>query len=336
MMSYLRKIRYMFHRDEEGVAMTEFVIFLPAWIVTFLGVFALGRLGLDTTKVQLTAQQQLWDRVIPITNSDADLYMTPRSSLVEWGPHLAGLAGDSDNDQQVQDGVESAIMIAGQGGFGHWGESYGRVKPFQLIGSIADFAQVDDLTFQGGTDILNDRTYPKMLLDDTAIQTAPSGGLDGVLSLVLGISGIMPALGAGVRYGTVFGEVNDHPIKIAGGQTVAASAHYDILVAPSARRGDATLFTDLLAYALTQTNETYRNLFFFGRNDYGGSGGSHPDYNPTGDIQDQIDDKKDEAEEDREEACEAFSGEARCNTCLAQEYNTPAACDAALGPEPED
>lgn len=332
MMRFVRQLQRCFHRNERGVAMTEFVIFLPAWIVIFVGVFALGRLGLDTTKVQMTAQKQMWDAVIPITNSDLepDIHMTPRSGLFEWGPHHVDLAGDSDNDQQAQDAVEAAIMMLGQGGFGHWGESYGRVKPFELVGSVADFAQVENLTFQGRSDILNDRIYPSMLLDDSVPTDAPSGGLDGILSAVLGLSGIMPALGAGVRYGTVFGEVEDQPIHIAGGQTVAASAHYDILVAPAARKGAQTELTDLIAYGLTQTQETYRDLFYFGENNYGGSSTSGGRYNPDdilGDGMDEIEQEREDAEEELEELCEPFGGvNADCQSCTEAGFDNPDDC----------
>ncbi len=331
MIDSLRNIRRELHRDEEGVAMTEFVIFMPAWVVVLIGVFALGRLGLDTTRVKMTAQKQMWDEVIPLTDSDLDIHMSPRLGGPAAGVHLGGLASDSDNDQQVQDGVEAAIMGGGLGVFGHWGESYARVAPFQIVGSIADFAQVDDLTFRGGTDILNDRSYPKMLLDDSLEAAVPSGsGFAAILGAVLGASGIMPAIGAGVRYGTVFGEVEDEQINMAAGQTTAASAHYDILVAPSPKRGDLeTKASDLLAYALLQADEKYFDLFYFGENNYGGSGGSSSTHDVGGALDNansDIEDGYEEAEEQLEEQCEPFDNQSDCESCTNAGFDNPDDC----------
>ena len=313
------KFRYLFHRDERGVAMTEFVMFLPAWVVTFVGVFALGKLGVETTKVKMLAQRNMWDGVIAISDAEVEINenMSPRVAGPVAAAHLAGLVGNADNPQQAQDGVEAVITGGGLGLFGHWGESYARVKPFELI-PISDFAEVDDLTFEGKPDILNDRDYPAMLLDDSVPTSAPSGGLADILSAVLGAAGFMPALGAGVRYGTVFGEIEGHSIPIAGGQTMTASAHYDILVSPVGYKGAATEITDMLAYALMQTDDKYRDLFYFGENNYGGTSTSGGRYDVEGQIDDSNQKQNEEiseAEEEFEEMCESFDNDAQCQQC---------------------
>jgi len=297
--SRLQKIR-----EENGTAVTEFVMFLPVFVVTFAGIVNLGKFGYETTRTQVLAQKQLWANVIPITHGIADggVHM---SSVIGGGAaavELGTLAGNSNNPQQVADGLEAGVMSLGLAVNGHWGESYARVKPFKLIGFASDV----DPTYDA-TDIIGEQPFPNSLLNDGPNRPMPDG-IVGVITSILSGSGAVPAMAAGIRYGEVFGE-QERSFNVGNVGSYTAAAHYDVLVAPSPLRGAATKMTFGFAWAFAQADDNYYVMMNFGESEWEGdsSGGSDrldgilgSDDGILDDGRDQEEDAKEELEDQRE------------------------------------
>lgn len=282
--------------------MTEFIMFLPVWVVLFTGIFALAELNMETTRVQLMANKQIWDNVIPITEySNVDehatvaAYGTAAAKIgVDWGT-------DGSNPEQALDVAEGLIFGVG-GTAGHLGESHARVLPYKTAG----IAEMDDLT-RNPDDILgSDRPYPNSVIDDSVTDDlSPSGGFAEVIEEILTSSGAVHAAGAGIRYGAVFGEVEDHEINVAGGMTYNASAHYDMLVAPAPLTGFTTKMSFGITRLLAETEDNYSVMMNYGESEWEGdsSGASSPYDSDTSDLDDDIEDAESDAEDELDDLC---------------------------------
>jgi hypothetical protein len=304
-------------REENGTAVTEFVMFLPVFVVTFAGIVNLGKFGYETTQTQILAQKKLWAAVIPITNGIADggVHMSSTFGGGDAVGNLASLAGNSANPQMVADGLEGVVM-AGLTADGHWGESYLRVKPFKLIG----FANDVDPTLTA-KDIIGEQPFPQYLLNDGANRPMPSG-IMGVVASILSGTGALPAMAAGIRYGEVFGEESRN-FNVGNVGSFNAQAHYDVLVAPSPLKGIATKMTFGFAWVFAQTDDNYNVMMTFGKSEWEGdsSGGS----SRADDFLNNADDIISDAQQ------EDIDGEAAAEEAKA-EAEAAAAAAAAAGP----
>ncbi len=291
-------------REENGTAVTEFVMFLPVFVVTFAGIVNLGKFGYETTRTQVLAQKKLWANVMPITHGIADggVHMSSVAGGGEAAAHIGALATDGDNPQQAADVIEAGIMAGGLAIDGHWGESYLRVKPFEAVG----FADDVDPTYDA-KDIIGEQPFPNAILNDGLNRPKPDG-IVGVITSLLSGSGAVPAMAAGIRYGEVYGE-EDRSFTVGNFGSFNAEAHYDVLVAPSPLKGIATKMTFGFAWAFAQTDENYRVMMNFGESEWEGdsSGGSDrlDDILAGGDDvledgEDQVEDAEDELEDQRE------------------------------------
>ncbi|MEZ4461906.1 MAG: hypothetical protein R3E66_19725 [bacterium] len=98
----------------------------------------------------------------------------------------------------------------------------------------------------------------------------------------------------------------------------SAEAHYDILVAPSPLKGEATKMTFGFAWAMAQTQENYRVMMNFGESEWdgatAGSSNSRVDgylnnaNNTLEDGESQVEDAEEEVERQREDAEAAANG----------------------------
>jgi len=305
-------------REERGTAITEFVMFLPVFVVTFAGIVNLGKFGYETTETQILAQKKLWANVMPITHGMADggEHMTARTGGVKAGLHVGDLATDGDNPQQVADGMEGVIMGVGLGLGGHWGESYARVKPFKLVGFATDVDPTIDPSA-----IVGDPSFPNSLLNDSVDQPKPDGLVDIIKTLLVGTGGV-PAIAAGIRYGEVYGEENRN-FNVGNLGSYNAEAHYDVLVAPSPLKGGDTFMTFGFAWAFAQTDKNYRVMMNFGESEWegGNSSGSSRADEYLSNKDDVVSDTQQEAEDGKEAAEQAKA-----------EADAAAAAAAAAGP----
>lgn len=288
--------------NRRGAALTEFIIFLPVWGFLFAGIFALAKLNMETTRVQLIANKQIWDKVIPITNyTNVNQHATVGAYATAATEIGVTQGTDSNNPEQALDVAEGLIFGVG-GTAGHLGESHARILPYKTAG----IAEMDDLTRDPDDIVGNNRPYPKSVINDSAAEAlSASGGFAEVLETFLTSSGAVHAAGAGIRYGVVFGKASNDQIKVAGGMTYNAASHYDLLVAPAPLKGVKTKMSFGITRLLAETEDNYSVMMNYGESEWeGGNNGASSPYNTdTSGLDDDIADAESDAEDDRQEQC---------------------------------
>lgn len=284
------------HGDESGTAMTEFVFFLPVWIVVFVGIINLGQIGITATKVEVTAQKNLWDKALQVPEGFmGGSHMSPRSAAPVTGAAYAGVAGAEGNPQSEIDIAEGLAMGVGMEVQGHYGESCVRTVPLQPLmqDGIEPTCKATDVL---GTDKTR---YPHLLLNDTLAEQSFSGGWEGVLASAVGASGLVPAIAAGIRYGSVFAEESDTVSLLGGAGSITAAAHFDVIVAPRPISGlEADTVTFAIAFLAAKLDKNYKHYQQFGKTNWGGGDGTRdtPSANEE-DIENQT-------EQDKEKECD--------------------------------
>lgn len=243
-------IRTGFWSDERGTSVTEFVMTLPVVVIIFAGLVALGRLGHETGKIKIEAQTQMWEEA----TKDSAGSMTPRSAVTsgsEFGSLLNGIA-------------------TGVGG--HWGESYTRVV---LSSNVPGLSSELDPTYSPD-DIIGDAAYPNTLVNDGMTSTPSGGSGVGVIAQYLvQISGAVPNVGAGIKYGYVEGKIEDRDVPGFLGQSVTMSARYRTLVPPDTRSEQKAWFT---AWTLSRAQTNYNQLLKWNSSDLESESWDVPDY----------------------------------------------------------
>ena len=213
-----------FHKNQRGTTLTEFLITLPIFIVIFVSMVRIGQFELTAGVVWETAYQDTWAKALPLSQAQ----VVAADSLHKHGnPNVAGGAASGQLAEHSTynriGGIKSVVTrlenrtYSGLQSSGHWGESMERVRP---SAEYLNFDQVGShLTGQPST-IIGSSSYAKGLVDDSGgTVTTPNGG-----------SGVAAAVGAGVRYGTVFGKSEINPVIM--GINIPMYIHFNTLVAP--------------------------------------------------------------------------------------------------------
>ena len=219
-------------RDENGSAMTEFVIGLPVFILLFLGILNMHSLGLGAVLVKGRAHAKMWHKAIDIQTA----YMP------EWSMHPVLAAGQAvafhnatggnalDYALDASSGLAAATGLSG----GIMAESYTRVKPVDFVENIG--VANEKVTWNINQDdylIVNPDSISNSLMND-AIDWGAFSGVDSALSAlnsVVDFTGARPAIAAGVRYG-ISGDYQTDTVKIFGGPTVQLEARSHVANAP--------------------------------------------------------------------------------------------------------
>lgn len=245
-----------FHADDEGTALTEFVITLPIIILLFSGIVTLGQLGMAATRVKARAQSDMWRKVVD-----------PRPIDDHVSPRLAAFKGARYfSDGEYLAGLDSATTFAG----GHWGESYVRVKPLALepaarqttpgnVPGLARAPAIGEVT-QDPERKIGDSPFAATLVKDNLDRDVlpQNKDINSILTSVTVGSGIVPYLGAGIRYGTEFGEATD-TVKGYGLQ-----ARYIVAVAP---KPTSEFQSWGVARLSAELQPNYRNLMRWGKSE---------------------------------------------------------------------
>lgn len=289
----LRRFRTLvsrLHRAEDGAALTEFTLFLPIWIVVFVGIVNLGAHGLHSTKVQLQAQRDLWQQAITVTGGFEGDHMSPLIAAPATSGGYFNVAGISGNDQPGNDTAEGTVTLVAMGAFGHYGESTEKssipMYPF-VPSSVRGKFQPTEIM---GMDDTN--RYPHKLLNDTVgDRDIGNSTIGDIIATVIAASGLPHSLGAGIRYGSVFANKTETGTLFGGAASYSAGAHYDVLVAPRALAGVEAEMPFFIAYALFKTDDKYDEYQMFGKENWGGGHGAAdtPDSSEWEDADDQAD-----------------------------------------------
>ena len=315
------RLRRMLHH-EDGSAMTEFIMFLPIWIVVFIGIENLGIIGMFATQVQLKAQVQLWNQAV--TAPEGNDYLLPIQGGIDAADNYNSVADLPGNDQEANDRMESVLVGAGWGIFGHYGESSEKSTiPGIVFMLLSNRDDIDNIKMFGDavpafllSDIIGDldgARYPEAVLNDSIANTdlQSAGEIGAIIQAIVGASGLVHSQGAAIRYGIVFANIDETEDRLMGGVgSFSAGAHYDTLIGPTSKSRnnlvDSEFDTWGWNYGLFKADEQYDELLVFGEENLEGDGADN--YDPEGDNrmkdQDDIDNAKEQGEEDIKEKCQ--------------------------------
>lgn len=295
------------HRREDGTALTEFVFFLPIWVMMLVAVVSLARIGMFSTKVQLQAQRDLWNEVIPLTDSGEymdSVHANPNTGYGHAATNYYRLAGLDGNPQGVNDtaeGVSSTASLVER----HYMESYDRsiLPPTQLFidgvevtSSPEDVLQMDDT-----------ERYPHRLLNDTITDTSFDGGVLGAVIGAATLGGVVHYMAAGIQYGSVFADKEDSTPLFGQWGTLETGFHIDTLAPPRPLKDtEADIVPATWAWAIFKTDEKYEKYLQWGAENWGGNFGSGEEYQYDGatdqeSLENQYEDQAEEASEDCQE-----------------------------------
>lgn len=218
-----------FLSDEEGTTMTEFVMTIPMFIVSFVAVIQLGSMNELSVKTWSTAHARTFRAAIPSSHMRFSPFAVPAVGAA------AGFGTLAQAPPQSTTGIQRAFYIgsdtATYGGMalrGHWGESYWRTRPADLI---VDFQFIEDNASMNPQDIIGGSEYTRDLVDEQVGNYSGSGGgALAALNSFVSASGLRPAIAAGMRYGAVAGWANKDRTVL--GLTVDTGAGFTTLVPP--------------------------------------------------------------------------------------------------------
>lgn len=228
--------------DQRGTSLTEFAITLPIFVAVMAFVYYMGAAGHVVTDEVNRAHRDLWDDALHHTTAGHD----PVGYNDPGQPHAHPASGaDEDRqffaEQQLRqriDGLNTDVrseevqtyqaLSAG----GHWGESHRRTRaPHGQL----EFANNADQMTNSPTAVLGGSNYARDLVDDSGgtfeLGAGGGGPLGPAASFGLGES-VIPAVGAGIRYGVTH-SVREGEVTFPHGWTIPVRFHFDALVPPT-------------------------------------------------------------------------------------------------------
>lgn len=180
------QMKVFFSEGEEGVALTEFVLTLPIFIILMAGIITLGQVGASSVAAKSLAYGAMWHDAQEQTTSSDWRVVTPRSKLSNpvkqvlgqvvsdsVGGFVGGLPGDFEVPSfgaTASEGADGAIALEG-----HWGEArYFSEMAHDVSGSIVSIDNhqhlnnVDRATGGSTKQILgrSGSNKPRLALDD--------------------------------------------------------------------------------------------------------------------------------------------------------------------------
>lgn len=195
----MRRLRNFFKDEEEGAALTEFVLTLPIFIIIMGGIITLGQVGSSSVSVKATAYAAMWQDAKDKTTGEWKA-MTPRSKLDDpvrqitkgvlgsaLDEFIGGLPGDFEGPGigvDPQGGADGAVGLGG-----HWGEAeyYGGFGAMVSQGDInpRDHERLGMLDASPGSTTqqilghgLDGSNKPRLALDDNLLSNQTFKGFD--------------------------------------------------------------------------------------------------------------------------------------------------------------
>lgn len=324
-----------FHQDEAGATLTEFALTLPIWIVMFGGIISVGQLGIGTTANHLSTQTELWDNVVEASTDKNEEHMFPAAAGAAAAMTSAELASRSENPHPIADGANAAVMgdaviSRGLASGGTLGESRARTLPLKAVpgNTIPEkLSHKPEEILEVGSPFPHKVTHDG--LAGSSWKTTGSGSVTSKIAHYAGsamaASGAVAALAAGARYGEVYAAKEDTVIPLAFGNSIKASSHANLLVAPSALTGNEAEYTPyIIARILAEGEHNYAVALRFGKSEWPTGDDDSLEFDPDIDFDPEeiADDARDEAEELQEKGDE----------CTGD--NPPSDCDSFCADHP--
>ena len=210
-----------FSRAEDASTMTEFVILLPVFIITFVGIVNLTKLEVGGARVKYVAATQMWDQAMAIHDNSL-----PSIPPMDRGvPQLAALNSLNaiSNHPSDQGDLPAQAKNAGLGLGGS-----------QREGGIGLLATGPATPYQKGND------FAKDMIDDTTINPLSFSSKAAFMAFNVAVPysllNTRHAGALGTRYGMVVGE-STRSVTAGNYGTVSMGATYDVLVSPTSIEG---------------------------------------------------------------------------------------------------
>ncbi len=227
MMMQIRKLVGLWHREEEGAALTEFAITLPIFMFLLGVVLHLGRAGIASVAVFPAAYQDMW---VDHNEQSTGMHLANMSPRAE----LAGVVPDLNGFHLVDIGDSAISAAVGVGG--HWGESKAHLELSRLLsfggvnygsGDTDAATRLNNHFGTGGagplsltSSVIGSENYrPKWAFDDNLLDSGSNifdtvtgtdisvgGIIQSAMSVFFEATGAVPSVFAGIRYGEGRGE----------------------------------------------------------------------------------------------------------------------------------
>jgi hypothetical protein len=233
------------HQDDQGTALTEFVICLPVFIFIFIGIADLYRVHNTTSILQISAAREMWTRALPIQKDYTNaMHMNAQLGSTRWLNTINQREGMST----INSISENATGV-GLGAGGHFGESAARTVVIAPLGVNSRVPQppggvratASAVVVQGS----NGKTAERLVADHVG----------GLAMLTLGP-------GAGIRYGMVGSKrtqtVPFHLVKT----NVPLTVGFDTIVAPFPHRNELHHGATMLAVQTVVRDPRYFRTVF--------------------------------------------------------------------------
>src|SRR5690554_5578457 len=183
----IHSVARQLRNEEDGTALTEFVIILPIFLVAFGGILSLYDAHETALRTHALASAELWADVRPIQTSYKAQHMHPAAGAIDAGLHYADTG---------QWGVAAAKDIT-EALAGMYADSGGKVM---LADMIEEVGVEPKLTLSGIVENNNSHTF-NLMNDQMLAGEMNMQGFSGVASTILTQIGARPVLAAGIRYG---------------------------------------------------------------------------------------------------------------------------------------
>lgn len=240
--------------------MTEFVIMLPIFVLIFQGIVKYGQFTRKGSEPPIQAYIKTFDQTTELQKTNPfspNRHMQPVSGAVDAEKQLK-----DDSPHNKSGTVEKAALgwegltYGAQGLRGTMGESATRVKTTATAADIEGCEgpytpESDNCVELGGMmgsnsyassdieDVTGDAAFAGDMMNDgfSAPKDQPSAsGPLGALNSLVDMAGVRPALGAGIRYGTVTGSESETYSFM--GRDMEMNAYYNTAVPPATTGGD--------------------------------------------------------------------------------------------------
>ncbi|TXD35069.1 pilus assembly protein [Lujinxingia vulgaris] len=234
-------------RDEHGVAMTEFVMFLPVFVLIFIGIFELGRVYDGSLRARGMAFVHTVEKFRSVQDTSFKDAITSNGPA-RWAATPVGASIDSTSQlfrtpPNQRAGIREVVarreaqafsQTEGLGQHGSLGEALGRVRLVQAAG--VELLGVDHIINDDLTTFFGDSPLALELFDDRPQNAVSSsmetsgimGQLGARANQMINSAGARSAIGANVRYGTLTGRF-DSTVPINSLGDVEVSAWYSVL-----------------------------------------------------------------------------------------------------------
>jgi len=232
-MNFLKRL----HKNEEGTALTEFVITLPIFIMVFSGITAIGSVNEKSTRTWARAYKATFDAAVGVQKARVSPHAIAAYGAARGLADLAKLPKDMGIAQKIIVTYSDGRAFYNLGTKGTMGEQYGRVRltdrAYELRARSPSVVSIEGILTKDITGVVGGSGYSRDLFDDSIRTSSFRGGsgILGTLNAYISGTGLRPTLATGTRYGTVSGSASDS--ITVGPYTYNASSFVSTLVAPT-------------------------------------------------------------------------------------------------------